>query len=162
LATALADADFVPVTYFVDDVSLTVTFSPADVDSPKPDAETLLTLPIDPPAAGPDRAFDPPPPDPTDAPFAAVVEEGVAADELELLLPQAETPITGISSPAVAATDVVNLCLRILFWKVMLVVTFVVSRCAIARGVCDELLSGSRSRTYGQAGTSPPSSRWAW
>jgi hypothetical protein len=60
LVTALADADFVPFSYVVDDVSLTVTFSPADVNSPKPDVDTLLTLPIDPPAAGPDRALDPP------------------------------------------------------------------------------------------------------
>jgi hypothetical protein len=62
LVTALADADFVPLSYVVDDVSLTVTFSPADVNSPKPDVDTLLTLPIDPPAAGPDRALDPRPP----------------------------------------------------------------------------------------------------
>jgi hypothetical protein len=68
LVTALADADFAPFSYVVDDVSLTVTFSPADVNSPKPDVDTLLTLPIDPPAAGPDRAFDPPLPDPERAP----------------------------------------------------------------------------------------------
>jgi len=30
----------------------------------KPDADTLLTVPIEPPAAGPDRAFDPLPPVP--------------------------------------------------------------------------------------------------
>jgi hypothetical protein len=60
VATALADADFAPFLYVVDDVVLTVTFSPADVNSPKPDVDTLLTLPIDPPAAGPDRALDPP------------------------------------------------------------------------------------------------------
>jgi hypothetical protein len=29
----------------------------------KPDADTLFTVPDDPPAAGPDRALDPPPPD---------------------------------------------------------------------------------------------------
>jgi hypothetical protein len=46
----------------VADVSFTVTFSPADVNNPKPEVETLLTLPIDPPAAGPDRALDPPRP----------------------------------------------------------------------------------------------------
>jgi hypothetical protein len=63
LVTALADADFVPFLYVVDDLALTVTFSPADVSSPKPDVDTLLTLPIDPPADGPDRALDPPPPD---------------------------------------------------------------------------------------------------
>src|ERR1700747_3818304 len=57
--TALADAVCVPCSYFVDDVTLTVTFSPADVNSPKPEADTLLTLPTDPPAAGPDRALPP-------------------------------------------------------------------------------------------------------
>jgi hypothetical protein len=41
-----------------------VTFSPADVESVKPDADTLLTVPIAPPAAGPDRALDPLAPDP--------------------------------------------------------------------------------------------------
>jgi hypothetical protein len=30
----------------------------------KPDVDTLLTVPDDPPAAGPDRALDPPPLDP--------------------------------------------------------------------------------------------------
>jgi len=29
----------------------------------KPEADTLLTVPTVPPAAGPDRALDPPPPD---------------------------------------------------------------------------------------------------
>jgi hypothetical protein len=99
LVTALADAEFVPFSYVVDDVSLTVTFSPADVNSPKPDVDTLLTLPIDPPAAGPDRALDPPPPDPEGATCAAVVEGVVAATEVDVP-PQAESPITGISSPA--------------------------------------------------------------
>jgi hypothetical protein len=47
----------------VDDASLTVTFWPADVVMVKPDADTLPTVPDDPPAAGPDRALDPPPPD---------------------------------------------------------------------------------------------------
>jgi hypothetical protein len=59
LVTARADAEFVPFSYLVDDVSLTVTFSPVEVNSPKPEVDTLLTVPIDPPAAGPDRAFDP-------------------------------------------------------------------------------------------------------
>jgi hypothetical protein len=89
----------VPCSYVVDDVFLMVTFSPADVNSPKPDVDTLLTLPIDPPAAGPDRALDPPPPDPGRALCAAVVEGVVAATELDV--PQAESPITGTSSPAV-------------------------------------------------------------
>jgi hypothetical protein len=76
LITALADAECVPFSYVVDDVSLTVTFSPADVNSLKPDLETLLTLPIDPPAAGEDRALDPPRPG-TDC--ADVADTNVAA-----------------------------------------------------------------------------------
>jgi hypothetical protein len=78
LVTALADADFVPFSYVVDDVSLTVTFSPADVSSPNPDLDTLLTLPIDPPAAGPDRALDPPPPG-TGCPDVAARDVAVVA-----------------------------------------------------------------------------------
>jgi len=78
LTTALADAEFVPFSYAVVDVVLTVTFSPAEVNSPKPEADTLVTLPIDPPAAGPDRALDPPPPG-TRGPAGADVEVEVDA-----------------------------------------------------------------------------------
>jgi hypothetical protein len=106
LVTALAGAVFVPFSYFVEDVVLTVTFSPADVNSPKPDLDTLVTLPIDPPAAGPDRALDPPPADPEGAPCAAaVVEEVVAAGAVAagaVAVPQAESPIAGTSSHAVS------------------------------------------------------------
>jgi hypothetical protein len=38
---------------------LTVTFWPAEVKIVKLDLETLATAPDDPPAAGPDRAFEP-------------------------------------------------------------------------------------------------------
>jgi hypothetical protein len=72
-------AECVPFSYVVVDVSSTVTFSPAEVTSSKPDLDTPLTLPIDPPAAAPDRALDSPPPDPDGAPCAAVVVEVVAA-----------------------------------------------------------------------------------
>jgi hypothetical protein len=41
---------------------LIVTFWPADVVSVKPDVDRLVTVPAAPPAAGPDRALDPPPP----------------------------------------------------------------------------------------------------
>jgi hypothetical protein len=78
VVTALADAEFVPLSYVVDDVSLTVTFSPADVNSPKPEADTLVTLPIDPPAAGPDRALDPPLPG-TRCPDVAEADVAVVA-----------------------------------------------------------------------------------
>ena len=40
---------------------MTVTFWPAAVVSVKPEEVTLLAVPEDPPAAGPDRALDPPP-----------------------------------------------------------------------------------------------------
>jgi hypothetical protein len=59
---ALAEVEAVPFWYVVEDASLTVTFWPADVVIVKPDVDTLLTVPDDPPAAGPDRALDPPPP----------------------------------------------------------------------------------------------------
>ena len=58
---ALAEVEAVPFSYVVDDASSTVTFWPADVVIVKPDVDTLLTVPDDPPAAGPDRALDPPP-----------------------------------------------------------------------------------------------------
>jgi hypothetical protein len=57
----------------------------------KPDAETLLTLPMEPPAAGPDRALEPPPPAaerpakaPEGAPCAVVVEGVVPVAELDI------------------------------------------------------------------------------
>jgi len=59
--TALAAAELVPFWYVVEDASSMVTFWPADVEIVKPDAETLPTVPAAPPAAGPDRALDPPP-----------------------------------------------------------------------------------------------------
>jgi hypothetical protein len=56
---ALAEVEVVPFRYVVEDAFLTVTFSPADVDTVKLDVDTLLTVPTTPPAAGPDRALDP-------------------------------------------------------------------------------------------------------
>jgi hypothetical protein len=43
----------------------------------KPEVDTLLTVPDDPPAAGPDRALEPPPPD--RGPAAGPVPEGAEA-----------------------------------------------------------------------------------
>ena len=99
LLTALADAELVPFSYVVDDVSLTVTFSPADVNSPKPDFDTLLTVPIDPPAAGPDRALDPPPRG-TDWPDVAVGDVAVVAVPEPVL---AVVPKTRTGLPSVMA-----------------------------------------------------------
>ncbi len=59
VVTALAEAGLVPFSHVVEDASLTVTFWPAEVDSVKPAEDTLLIVPDDPPAAGPDRALIP-------------------------------------------------------------------------------------------------------
>jgi hypothetical protein len=59
---------------------LIVTFCPAEVVKVNVDPETLLTVPTEPPAAGPDRAFDPPSPPGNCAPAAA---GGAAASEFD-------------------------------------------------------------------------------
>jgi hypothetical protein len=51
----------------------------------KPEADTLLTVPAVPPAAGPDRALDPPPPD------AGPLLAGLALAVAEALLEVAAT-----------------------------------------------------------------------
>jgi hypothetical protein len=58
--TALAELKRVRFQKVVEDASRTVTFWPVAVVSVKPEVETLSTVPIEPPAAGPDRALDPP------------------------------------------------------------------------------------------------------
>ena len=57
-----------------------VTFWPPEVVSVKPDADTLLAVPIEPPAAGPDRALDPWAPEPKSG------LEGLLLAATELLL----------------------------------------------------------------------------
>jgi hypothetical protein len=57
--TAPAEVERAPFVYFVDAALVTVTFWPAAVDTVKLDLDTLATVPTVPPAAGPDRAFDP-------------------------------------------------------------------------------------------------------
>jgi hypothetical protein len=59
LVTALTEALLVPFSYVVEDVSLMVSFWLPAVVSVKPDVDTLLAVPIEPPAAGPDRALAP-------------------------------------------------------------------------------------------------------
>jgi hypothetical protein len=61
---------------------LMVTFWPVAVVSVKPEEDTLLTVPTVPPAAGPDRALDPPP-DPEPA-TGLVLAVGVAEALLEV------------------------------------------------------------------------------
>jgi hypothetical protein len=107
LVTALFDVAVVPFSYLVDDVSLMVTFPPVGVDRVKPDADKLLTLPIDPPAAGPDRALDPPPAD-WGCPDVAVV------DVVLLELPElVELPQAAISTPVASTVrPSITLCAR--------------------------------------------------
>ena len=73
------------------DASSTVTFWPADVVIVKPDVDTLPTVPDDPPAAGPDRALDPPPPEPLLAAGESLLAAGELLAAVEALLEVALT-----------------------------------------------------------------------
>jgi len=75
----------------VADASSTVTFWPADVVIVKPDVDTLPTVPDDPPAAGPDRALDPPPPEPLLAAGESLLAAGELLAAVEALLEVALT-----------------------------------------------------------------------
>ena len=66
----------------------------------KPDVDTLLTVPDDPPAAGPDRALDPPPPE-------LLLAAGEALLEVALTIPE-EQPATAMAAPP-ATMDMVSL-----------------------------------------------------
>ncbi|MET9582719.1 hypothetical protein ABZY10_06295 [Streptomyces sp. NPDC006539] len=57
--TARAEARWVPLVYFVEDASVTVTSTPVAVAKVKPDEDVVSTMPVAPPAAGPDTG--PPP-----------------------------------------------------------------------------------------------------
>jgi hypothetical protein len=109
---------------------LTVIFWAPTVVSVKPDEDTLLTVPTEPPAAGPDRALDPlPPPAPPAAgkawPLAlllAAVELLLAPVELllaavELLLVELEEQATIPREPppiTIAVIPVVKILPRLL------------------------------------------------
>jgi hypothetical protein len=113
---ALGELD-VPFWYVVEDASSTVTFWPADVVRVKPDADTLSTVPDDPPAAGPDRAFDPPPPR-VCCPGAAAAEVAAVAVpepllEVTLTMPAVPPPITTAAMPA--ASNLVALLEKLSF-----------------------------------------------
>jgi hypothetical protein len=56
---------------------LTVTFWPVAVVSVNPEEDTLVIVPAEPPAAGPDRALEPPP-DPNPAAGLLLAATGVA------------------------------------------------------------------------------------
>jgi hypothetical protein len=70
----------------------------------KLDVETVPTVPDDPPAAGPDRALDPPPPDlgpPATPPAVAEGDEAVAEGDAAI---PTDSAITAPISTAAAAT----------------------------------------------------------
>jgi hypothetical protein len=92
---ALFEVEVVPFSYFVEDVSSTVTSSPVDVVRVKPDFDTLSTVPDDPPAAGPDRALEP------DAGWAAAAEVDVASPT--------ESPSSGAISAAATSRPILLL-----------------------------------------------------
>jgi hypothetical protein len=89
-----------------------VTLWPAEVVSVKPDVDRLLTVPAAPPAAGPDRALDPPPDPGTCAKPPLAVDEpllataGLAA-EVALTIPYAPPAIATAAAPA--TRDLVSL-----------------------------------------------------
>jgi hypothetical protein len=82
---------------------LTVTFWPVAVVSVNPEEDTLLTVPADPPAAGPDRALDAPP-DPSPPAGLLLLAAGVvpllAAAVPDVLLHAATVAITAAAAPA--------------------------------------------------------------
>ena len=104
--TAVAAAAVVSFLYAVDDVSSTVTFWPAEVTSVKPDVEMSLTVPIDPPAAGPERALDPPLPAPRSVAggVAALAGVGLLLD-VALTIPYAPPATAAAARPAAIKRD---------------------------------------------------------
>ena len=82
-----------------------VTFWPVGVVSVKPDADTLVTVPDDPPAAGPDRALDPAPPAwaADGCPCCADVTLGVLAAVAVLDPPEAADTIPNAPPPIARA-----------------------------------------------------------
>jgi hypothetical protein len=91
----------------VEDVSFTVTFTPADVDRVKPFDETALTVPVEPPSSLADRAFDPlPAPGP---PLGGALGVVVAADDVvddAGVEVDAQPASTSVAAIAAAATIV--------------------------------------------------------
>jgi hypothetical protein len=108
---ALAEVELVPFRYVVEDALLTVTFCPAAVDSVKLDVDTLATVPTAPPAAGPDRAFDPAPPSAgrPDVVAGEVVVVAVPEPLLAVALTMPEAPPAIAMAVAPIATGLVSL-----------------------------------------------------
>jgi hypothetical protein len=80
-----------------------VTFWPVDVVSVKPDEVTLLAVPTEPPAAGPDLALDPLPPAP-EPPAKPPVPEPPAKPWPPLLVVLLLLPLAVVALLEVAST----------------------------------------------------------
>jgi hypothetical protein len=131
VVTGLAAAALVPFWYVVDGTSTTVTLWPVEVDIVKPVVDIVPTVPIAPPAAGADRAFDAPPaPNPPAAAGAGAALLAVAADDV---VRPADTPITAHTNAAAAAT----IHRRLLLHKLLMIaLRLSVIRRACQRFVC--------------------------
>jgi hypothetical protein len=95
--TALAEARWVPFSYFVEEASVTVTSTPVAVAKVKPDVDVVSTMPVAPPADGP--ATGPPV---GVAVGVAVAERDDADDEKSAAadVPAPVSPATAHVSPA--------------------------------------------------------------
>jgi hypothetical protein len=108
-----------------------VTFWPVAVVSVKPDAVTLPAVPTEPPAAGPDRALDPWPPDPKPPPpeprppllvVVLLLAAVVALLEVASTIPYEPPAITTAAIPAATTLDLLleNISLSSFSWAVNL------------------------------------------
>src|ERR1700678_2271891 len=94
-----------------------VTFSPVEVVSVNPEEDTLVIVPIDPPAAGPDLALEPLPDPNPPAGLLVAAGEAVAGAPLAVLVVPLLQAATVAITPAVAATAMTlprlleNICL---------------------------------------------------
>lgn len=106
----------------------------------KPDVDTLSTVPDAPPAAGPDRALDPPPPAAlVEVLTAAVVDGDVAVGEDE---PHPESPIT----PHINAAAMIHRLLLLesnLVRSELFMMAFLLVPNAAGRGSPSDLRAGS-------------------
>jgi hypothetical protein len=140
-----------------------VTFSPVEVEMVKPDVDRLPTVPVVPPAAGPERALDPPPPEAFDPPpldprpppgrdppagplpgteCPAVAEEDVADGDVARPM---ESPITAHNSAAATIHPLI---------------LFVSNRHVLDQNACWAPVvaaDGSGEDTGGRGGAAPPS-----
>jgi hypothetical protein len=84
----------------VDEARVTVTVSPAAVDSVNPDADVLATVPAAPPAAGPDRALEPAwPPGPPGAALDVLALMGLDAPVVQAAITSAMTTAPAARAP---------------------------------------------------------------